>query len=293
MKTHREQEPHPVMRRTNLPGKRSRLPGHFTLLLCGALRRLQKLPSFLFAVLAFPCTAIAENAVIVTVEAADTSLIVGESTTVTVFGQIDAAIEAGADRIFTWYIDVLNSGGGVAAGYASFQTPTSDNAPPPASGDGTGEGSNRRGIFDSFLGTPAAGKGSRIVLAQFEVTALAPGTATFSAAPGTTRPIAFDFQVAMTGGGSSTGGNYSAASVDIVVFPPPGDVDLKVRLTGSHEVELSFTPQAGFNHRVQRNADLTPDSWADLPGGPHDLGTVLIDTIGAPVRFYRIVLTAQ
>lgn len=54
-------------------------------------------------------------------------------------------------------------------------------------------------------------------------------------------------------------------------------------------IEISFTPQPGRNHRVQfRNSLLPGSSWQDLPGGPHNSGTV-IDTPGdLGMRYYQL-----
>ena len=63
-----------------------------------------------------PVVGRAADAVNVTIEAEATTLAVGEITTITVYGQVDAAIEAGSDQIFSWYVDVLNDNGGAGGG---------------------------------------------------------------------------------------------------------------------------------------------------------------------------------
>lgn len=211
-----------------------------------------------------PLAVLADNAVVVTVKCAETSLIVGQSTTVTIYGEIDAAIEADASQILTWWIDILNDNGGVAAGYGNFQTPASDNLGGTTEGDGTPEGANLRGVYDGFTNNSGAGKGAPVVLAQFEVTALAAGTATFSAVPGTSVDgLLYDFLVpGIESAGPFTGGNYTAASAMITVVEPadPEELEFTLTVTGN-QAELSYTPIAGYDHTVQWSPSLQPGSW--------------------------------
>ena len=234
----------------------------------------------------------AADAVNVTIEADDVALAVGESTMVTVYGQIDAAIEGDSDRIFSWYIDVLNDNGGVVGGYANVQTPSSDNTPQ-TSHDGTVEGAHLRGIHDTFLNHPGAGKGTRVVLVRFEVTALVAGSATFSVDAGSTVGPLSDFLVAQSGGGSFAGGIYTEASVEITVTGELdlSGLDLRVTSTGN-QADLSFHPIPGFDHTVQSSETLLPLSWVDLPGGPHNAGIASQVVAGIPRRFFRVNVTA-
>lgn len=235
----------------------------------------------------------ASDAVLVTIEAENTTLAVGESTLVTVYGQIDPSIEAGSNLIFSWYIDVLNDNGASVDGYANVQMPSADNDPD-LSGSGTPEGTNLRGIYNTFfLGNPGAGKGSPVVLVQFELTAQLAGTATISVAAGSTVPGDLsDFRVAQIGGGSVTGGNYAAASLELTVTGEVdlSSLDLQVRVNGSQS-EVRFNPVSGFNHTVQFSDTLLALSWVDLPGAPHNSGTVNQGITGVPKRFYRVILT--
>jgi hypothetical protein len=230
----------------------------------------------------------AANAVLVTIEADDTTLAVGESTTVTVYGQIDAAIQVSSDQIFSWYVDVLNDNGTAVGGFAAVRTPASDNTPATSS-DGTPDGANLKGLYDTFLSNPGAGKGSRVVLVQFEVTALAAGSATFSVNVGSTGDLLSDFLVTQTGGGFSIGGIYAGASVEITVT---GELDLSVlNLQVSSSGDITFNPIAGFDHTVEFSGTLLPGSWVDLPGGPHNTGAVNQVVAGIPERYYRVVLS--
>jgi len=243
-----------------------------------------------------PVVGHAADAVNVTMEADSTSLAVGETTTVRVYGQIDGAIEAESLQMTTWYIDVLNSNAATASGYASVVTTASDNYLAAVPYDGTMAGENLRGIHDWFLDTAGAGKGSRIELVSFEVTALAAGVSTYSVAPGTTLGLAHDFQVAKSDLSADpfTGGDYSAASVEITVG---GSLDLSalgvtINVTGN-QAELNFTPIASYDHTVEWSPNLLPGFWTGLPGGPHNSGTALHDITDAMARFYRVILTPQ
>lgn len=231
----------------------------------------------------------ADNAVEVTIEAAETSLRVGQSTTVTIYGQIDAAIASDADQIFSWYIDILNDDGEVTGGYTDVATPTSDNNPL-TSGDGTLMGAHLRGIYDTFLFNPGAGKGSRVILVQFEVTARGVGTSTISVAAGTTVGSLSDFLVSKTGGGSYSGGIYTGASVAISVARP--DLRLDVIRTAD-QADITFNPIAlpGFSHTIEFSDTLQPASWIDLPGGPHNSGIASQIVAGHVRRFYRVAVT--
>jgi hypothetical protein len=249
----------------------------------------------LAAILGMTVTVPAQNAVNVTIEADATDLMVGEATTVRVYGQINGTIAPVSEQITSWYVDVLNDNGAVLGAYTNVFTPASDNTPA-TSFDGTPDGAHLRGIHDWFLATPAAGKGSRVELVRFDVTALAAGTSTLTVAPGTTLTgVVHDFQVAQLGfGGTFTGGNFSAASVAITVT---GELDLSglglaIEVVGT-QAEVTFNPVPGYDHVVEWSATLLPLSWTPVPGGPHNTGVVTQVVTGFPKRFYRVVLTPQ
>ena len=65
---------------------------------------------------------------------------VGQSSTLRVFARVAPPQQANADRIFSWYVDVLNTNGSVAtADYAAMQKLASDKDPSTSS-TGTQEG---------------------------------------------------------------------------------------------------------------------------------------------------------
>jgi len=230
----------------------------------------------------------AADAVEVTIDADSTMLTIGEKALVTVYGRIAAAIEDDSDQIFSWYIDVLNDNADAVRGYGNVQTPASDNTPS-TSADGTPAGAALRGIHDTFLGNPGAGKGGRVVLVAFEVTAVAAGTATISVAAGSTVGGQLsDFLVAQNGGGAIVGGQYDSASVEITVTGEPdfSELDLRISEAGS----ITFNPLPGFDHTVQFSDTLLPGSWVDVAGGPHNTGSVNQVVTGVRERYYRVVL---
>ena len=227
------------------------------------------------------------QAVDVTVAFDDSVLMEGGSTMLRVYGQVAPAVSNQADRIFSWYVDLLNGGAGVAtAQYGSLAMPAADGFPQTSS-TGTTDGFDRRGIHDTFMGLPGAGVAAPVELLAVPVTAASTGTATFSVQAGTTvSNLVHDFQVARQGGGAAfTGGAYTAASANLLVM---GLVELSIRSVAPGP-EISFTPPAGLDWTVQYRdvLNLGPD-WADLPVGPHHLG-VVTDTVPAAVhRFYRV-----
>ncbi len=238
----------------------------------------------------------AANAVDVTVTIEPASLRVGETATLKVFGRVNASLRAQSDRVFSWYLDLLNGNPTVASGnYGALLMPASDSpaGTTPTSSKGTTVGGNRLGLHNTFMNLPGAGVAAPVELIRLELTALAAGTASFSVRAGTSVPgLTHDFIVAPTGGGNPfTGGTYTAAMATLTVQASGGDPTLLrpriERLAGG--VRVLFTPQAGFNHVVESSETLNPGSWADLPGAPHNTGQVDDPSaLTAPYRFYRI-----
>src|SRR4051794_24527436 len=83
----------------------------------------------LLGLLLAPAGAMAQ-AVVVTMRLDTNTISVGGSTTLRVFAQVAPNVRANAERIFSWYVDVLNTNGLVAsANYGSMQKSASDNDP--------------------------------------------------------------------------------------------------------------------------------------------------------------------
>src|SRR5262245_13709300 len=87
------------------------------------------------------------QSVVVTASLDATSINAGQTTTLRVFAQVAPAFRPSSDRIFSWYLDVLNTNGPAAsANYVAMVKPASDNDPL-ISSKGFADGANRRGIY--------------------------------------------------------------------------------------------------------------------------------------------------
>ncbi len=230
----------------------------------------------------------------------DTNVIsVGGGTTLRVFAQVVPSVRTNADRIFSWYIDVLNTNGGVAtANYELMQKSASDNIPQ-ISSTGANDGAYRRGIYDTFLNLPGAGVTSPVELMAIPVTGSTTGQTRFQVRAGSGVPeLSSDFLVApLTGDGPLTGGDYSAADTDLRVVSEACSIRLQMTpITGNgspgQRLLLSFTPCPGFNHTVEyRDALNDLAGWRALPGAPHNSGNVII-TNSSSQRFFRVSTTS-
>jgi hypothetical protein len=218
----------------------------------------------------------------------------GTSTTLHAYARIVPGQRAVTDRIFSWYVDLLNSDGQVAKGnYDALQKPAADKDPLTSS-PGLTSGDNRVGIYDTFLSLPGAGRDVAVELFSVPVTGLVAGHATLSVRAGTGVPaLSQDFIVAPTGGGDPIfGGDYTAAHIDLEVA---GGVELSIVIAplpgGQQRVTLSFPTTTGKNYFVEYRDQLgAGPNWQSLPGSPHNASSVS-DTNGVPQRFYRVRVT--
>src|SRR5215210_6328870 len=97
------------------------------------------------------------QSVSVTLRLDTNTIAVGGTTTLRVFGQVVPTLRADADRIFSWYLDVLNTNGSIAqANYNAMQKAASDRHPQTSS-TGFNSGANRHGIYDTFQDFAGAG----------------------------------------------------------------------------------------------------------------------------------------
>lgn len=219
---------------------------------------------------------------------------VGESTTLRVLAQVVPSVRTNADRIFSWYLDVLNTNGLVAvAGYDTMQKTNCDQHPLTSSA-GVPDGFHRRGIYDTFLNLLGAGVTNPVELMTIPIQGVAPGRSAFRVQAGTGVPgLSHDFVVATTGGGDPLfGGGYTAAEVALTVAPI---TQLSIAVTPiaggrTNRVVLNFSTQSGLNYRVQAadGVGLT-NVWQTLPGSPHNSGTVTL-TNSASRQFYRVAV---
>jgi hypothetical protein len=235
-------------------------------------------------------------AVSMTVDASTIS--VGQTTAVHIYAQVVPNLRTNSERIFSWYVDVLNTNGAAAsANYDSMQKTASDRDPQTSS-TGTTQGANRRGIYDTFLNRPGAGVTNQVEIISFPVTGLAGGRTRFRVQAGSGAALSSDFQVTSKDGSQVfTGGDYTGAFVDLTVNDT-GTCSPSLNLTrvtngGSPggTFQLSFTPCAGRNNTVEARAALgDAPGWVALPGAPHNSGAVTV-TNSVSQRYFRLRIT--
>jgi hypothetical protein len=241
-------------------------------------------------------TAVHAQFAAVTMKLDANQIVVGATTTLHVYAQVIAAQRTNADRIFSWYVDLVNPAGSVADSSAPIIKSTSDQDPQTSS-SGVLDGSNRRGIYDTFLNLPGAGVNAPVELFSVPVKGLSSGTVTFQITAGSGVPgLSEDFIVAPLGDGNPLlGGDYSQASVSLSVGTGGGGCQpslypsLQVQAGGNKQLALSFQACPGQNNIVEATSDLAHPSWVPLPGAPHNSGSVT-DPITSGNRFYRVHL---
>ena len=232
------------------------------------------------------------QSVVVSLKLDTNQLAVGSTAILHVFAQVAPAQRANAERIFSWYVDLLDADGSVAQpDYNQLQKPVADKDPLTSS-SGTADGWNRRGIYDTFLNLPGAGVSHAVELFSVPVHAVAAGRTLFAVQAGSgVSGLTADFIVAPKGGGTPLlGGDYSGASAELVV----GGGGLLLSIAPSDtpgRFTIAFPVQPGTNYVVQyRNALGQGSGWQPLPGVPHNSGSVTV-TNDAPQRFYRVSAT--
>jgi hypothetical protein len=254
-------------------------------------------PSLLFILLGgllVPAPRSPAQAVAVTLRLDTNSVAVGETTLLHVYAQVVPNLRASSDRIFSWYVDVLNTNGTAAgAAYATLQKPASDKDPLTSS-TGFTQGANRLGIYDTFLNLPGAGTSNAVELITVSVSGVAPGQTRFRVRAGSGVPeLSSDFLVAPMGGGDPMiGGDYTAAFADLQVTggqacAPALQIEL---LPGGTTALLTFTPCPGRMHTIEFQEVSNLAGWQPLPGGPHNSGSVTVSSGGAG-RFFRLRAT--
>ncbi len=235
------------------------------------------------------------QAVAVTVRLDTNSIPAGGSTTLRVFAQVVPGLRPTTDRIFSWYLDVLNTNGAAASGnYATMLKPLSDNDAPPVSSSGVTQGANRRGVYDTFMNLPGAGVNAPVELMRIPVNGLAVGQTRFVIQPGTGAGLSTDFLVAPIGGGAPyEGGSYAVAFADLQVTAGSlcNPVLQIVRLAGGTQARITFTPCAGRTHTLESLSAIDGVAvWQTVAGAPHNSGNVVVNLAGA-LRIYRLRIT--
>lgn len=244
-----------------------------------------------------PIRASYGQAVAVSVALEQAQIEVGETTRLHVYAQIISSLRPSTDRIFSWYVDLLNDKNSTAQlDLSGVLKPSADQNPKTSSSGAIDPEGNLRGVFDTFIKLSGAGRDTPVELFSIPIKGVAAGNVILNVDAGTTVPqLAADFIVAPLGGGDPLlGGDYSAAHAEISVTapqaPPP---QLFVALTRDPQTQqlqasLSFQPLAEFTYTIQYRDKLdTQTAWQALPGAPHNSGKV-VDPISANQRFYRL-----
>jgi hypothetical protein len=267
-------------------GLRHWLPGF------GALApRLGTWLVLLFAAARNPASA--ADAVDVTVSVDKPVIRIGETTRLRFWGTIAPAIAPDSDRIFSWYVDALNSAPEVVAPLWDQLLMPGCDSPTGSTGlssRGATAGADRVGIRNTFLSRPGAGKVAPIQLFEVELTGVASGQAMFSLRAGTGTPtVAHDFQVARLGGGAAfTGGTYTSS---VVIVTVDGDDDGD-GLSNNEEAALGSNPQ-----RVDTDSDGLDDlqefAFGSSPSSPSSAhypvaATALLDVAGQTAEYQEI-----
>jgi hypothetical protein len=229
------------------------------------------------------------QAVDVTMRLDQPYLAVGQTTTLRVLAAIDPALTNQSEQIFSWYIDLLNGSGAVAqAEYGSLSMTNGDNLAGASSG-GITDQPHRRGIYNTFMNRPGAGRGAPVELLSVTVTAMASGTAVFSVQPGTTvSNLAHDFIVATTNQASPfTGGDYAAASAALMVRDL---VSVSIARATNGLVRIAYPVVTGLTYRVEfRDNLLDGPDWQAMAGAPHNAGALVETNAAAQRRSYRVI----
>jgi hypothetical protein len=235
------------------------------------------------------------QAVSVTMSLDSPTTSISQTTMLHIYAQVVPSLRTNSDRIFSWYIDVLNTNGTIASANYSQMQKTASDQDPETSSSGFSQGANRRGIYDTFLNRPGAGTTNPVELLSVPVSGLAPGTTRFLVQAGTGVPqMSSDFLVAPKGGGQPyVGGDYSAAFVDLIVLNPAPCAPLLhiAPLSGpgpGATLLLTFTPCPNRTHTVEFISALTNGAvWQALPGAPHNSGSVTV-TNSTSQRYFRV-----
>lgn len=242
-----------------------------------------------------PAVAPAERPVTVTLRADAATLAPGATTVVRAFAQVSPGYRARADRIFTWYLDLLvSTPEQLELDVASLTRPRSD-ADPVLGSPGIADGASLMGIRDSFLNLEGAGVAAPVELFSIRVLARAPGPGVLRLRPGTLgADDSPDFLVLPSSEEDPwSGGEYAAATTQIVVSdetsgggtPPRLSLELDskgtIRVTVQGEpgevVALEETENLGDRavwRRVGQSEGRTPEFV-------HETSAL------GPVRFYR------
>ncbi len=222
----------------------------------------------------------------------------GEKTVLRAFGLVTPGVISDSDQIFSWNVDLLVFDSTVARiDAAGLLRPASDRDPATSSA-GTPDGADLRGIRDTFLNFPAAGRTEAVELFSVPVIATGSGVARFRLLPGS-RGLALesDFLVVPLGDGPIVeGADYTAANVvlnveNVSIEPPL----LAISLTPGGKVRIETTLPAGVQWVIEMSGNISSGAvWSALPGGITVEGRYSVDVDGqGGQQFFRARQSAQ
>jgi hypothetical protein len=225
------------------------------------------------------------------------SVAVGETTTLRVLAQVAPAQQGNAERIFSWYVDVVNTNPAAAAANYGAMMKTASDQDALTSSTGVSQQGNRRGIYDTFLNAATGtGVSAPVELMAIPVSGLARGTTRFVVSAGTGVPqLTSDFLVSpLQGARPMTGGRYARAYADLAVTGPGSgrpSVNLMIatkRLAGDPtQSTVTYPPPPNHNCYMEYRSGIGVGAWQTLPGGPHNSGMV-VDVTTNRSRIFRL-----
>jgi len=156
----------------------------------------------------------------VTVSASKSTIGIGETATLSVFGQLKPGYAAAGNGIFGWDVDLRLSDPSILGILPATLDRSGWTGTPSTSSSGTVKSWGLDAIYDTGEGSSSLGVGGPVGLFSVQFTGLALGTTTFTVEPDMVTGADF---VTWLG---NTGGDYSAASQTITVTPEPATVSL-------------------------------------------------------------------
>jgi len=227
---------------------------------------------------------------------------VGEETILRVFAQVRPELRSRALQIFSWHIDLSQEFPNAAEIlWGKTSSPSSD-SDPATSSMGIQEGSLRRGLYDTLIGTDLAGVSTRVELLRASIKALKEGESSFQIRPGTgPEELAADFLVlGINPTEEWSGGDYSSATATLRISGlaaqfPKLRISLSSNPAGDQLIQLAFDPIEGRRFSVEASDRLGDGAnWVALPNSPHaGSATETRPATQTATRFYRLMEITQ
>jgi hypothetical protein len=156
----------------------------------------------------------------VTVSADRTTIGIGETATLSVYGQIKPVSATAANGVFGWDVDLRNGNSSVVSLLSATLSRSGWTGNASTSSSGTAVSWGLDAIYDTGESDSSMGLASPIRLFSIQFQGMSPGQATLSIEPDT--KTGADFVTWQ----SQTGGDYSQANIGITVTPEPTSLAL-------------------------------------------------------------------